>query len=80
MMLNYSLVGAGLAVIIFLAIQGVNVLPFAFFGGLMLTALYVNRGRSKSFAAAEAVQAQDVKFGFDDIGGQNVAKKELNNF
>lgn len=70
--------GVAAGVLLFLMLQGVNILPIVFLLGLIGIVYYVNFGRqpinSVSFASAER---SICTISFDDIGGQEVAKNEL---
>lgn len=72
------LIGAGLGVLLFLMLQGVDILPTVFLAGIVGTAFYFNfskkRGNSSDFVTAER---NICTISFDDIGGQEVAKNEL---
>jgi len=78
-MVKEVLIGATAALLVLLALWGVEVTPFLLIGGLYLTFRYafdgrtLARGQTSSFAAQRSVS--DVSF--DDIGGQEVAKREL---
>ena len=70
--------GAASGVLLFLVLQGVNVLPFMFFSGLIGALYYLNfvkqRGNKADF---NSVERNTCSISFDDIGGQEIAKNEL---
>ncbi len=70
-------IGVGAAVIIMLLIQGINLMPFFFFAGLILVLFYFTgtKSVSKSFAGSKPTKSSSLNF--DNIGGQDSAKKEL---
>lgn len=77
-------IGVGLATLIFLIVQGVNILPFIFIGALvyfLLSIIGVNSGGlgSLNFGKTKFLKPHTVipKVTFSDIGGQEIAKKEL---
>lgn len=68
--------GIGIAALIFLFAKGINLLPFAimiFFSYL----LYDIMGKNNVFKKYAQVQKQQSNITFREIGGQDVAKKEL---
>jgi cell division protease FtsH len=71
--------GIGIAVTVYLGVQGYNVMPVLFVGGLIF--LITQQGalrngtNSKRMASATTGSVPGVQFA--DIGGQSVAKKEL---
>ncbi len=70
--------GSVAGILVFLALQGVDILPVVFFLGLGGALFYLNgvRFSGRKFLAASGTEnLQTVSF--DDIGGQEVAKKEL---
>ncbi|BBB92623.1 MAG TPA: AAA family ATPase [Methylomusa anaerophila] len=71
--------GVVVAILIFLAIQGLDILPVLLFGSLLGAIYYMNvkRAGRKSFAAVGQTGAEEQLIHFDDIGGQDVAKGEL---
>lgn len=76
--------GVGLAILIFLIVQGFNILPFLFFGGMayfLLTILGSGNGGlgTADFGRAKFIKSHTVipKVTFSDIGGQEIAKIEL---
>ncbi|GMA48734.1 vesicle-fusing ATPase [Alicyclobacillus contaminans] len=75
-MIKEWLVGVGLAVLIFLGILGLNVLPIFFLVAVSVALWYVMDRRS---AAPTAVREASVRprVSFDEIGGQEHAKREL---
>lgn len=79
-MMKYIEIAAGviLGILIFLAFQGIDILPFVFLGVLLGTVYFLNRKKlikSGSFESNERSKIHMVSF--DDIGGQEVAKNEL---
>lgn len=73
--------GAAVGVIIFLATQGVDVWPFVLLAGLT-AALVWSRTRTPGFRAGVAAVGpgagrRPTAVAFDDIGGQQAAKREL---
>jgi len=66
-------------ILLFLALQGYDILPVLFFVGLIGAFIYMNRARlgGKSFAAISQKEDTASLVKFDDIGGQEVAKNEL---
>ncbi len=73
------LAGIGAAILIFLAIQGIDLLPVFFLAGLATALWYVNNRRTgnKSFISAAQRTAEEQLVSFEDIGGQDMAKGEL---
>lgn len=75
------LIGSAAAVLAFAALRGYDVTPFLLLGGLFVlsTLLAEQGGAGRRFELAAASGAQGVRTGvtFDDIGGQEVAKREL---
>ncbi|MDF2569703.1 MAG: ftsH 3 [Sporomusa sp.] len=71
--------GIAVAILIFLAVQGIDVLPVLFFAGLAAAFLYVNLKRTgnKSFVTVSKGSVEEQLISFDDIGGQDMAKGEL---
>jgi vesicle-fusing ATPase len=70
--------GASAGILIFLVLQGVNILPFVFIAGLICTVYYINFGKQygKSTHMTTA-ERNTCTVSFDDIGGQEIAKNEL---
>jgi cell division protease FtsH len=72
------IIGAGLGILLFLMLRGVDILPIVFLAGVVGTVFYLNfskqRGKSSSF---DTVERNTFTISFDDIGGQEVAKNEL---
>lgn len=72
-------IGLGAAIMLFLGVSGVNVLPVVFLGGLLLLVTQAgglrNMGASKKMATVSSASVPGVRF--EDIGGQRAAKKEL---
>ncbi|MGE5633534.1 MAG: AAA family ATPase [Caulobacteraceae bacterium] len=72
------IIGAAAGVLLFLALQGINIIPVLFFAGLLGTIFYFNRARlakSSSYSSSEVKRVHTISF--DDIGGQEIAKNEL---
>ncbi|AZR72557.1 ATPase [Anoxybacter fermentans] len=76
-------IGLGLAVLIFLGIQGINIFPFLFFVGMSYILLNLMEARSGGMSdkfgniKAKKSYTSIPKVTFNDIGGQETAKKEL---
>lgn len=72
------IIGAGLGILLFLLLQGVDILPIVFLAVIVGAAFYFNfskqRDKSSNFDTAES---NTCTISFDDIGGQEVAKNEL---
>ncbi|MDB4897823.1 MAG: cell division protein [Firmicutes bacterium] len=72
-------IGVGIALTAFLGLMGYNVMPMLFVAGLIVmlsqTTSLRNMGSSKKVATSSSAAVPGVKF--EDIGGQNAAKKEL---
>lgn len=78
--MHYFIIGGiAAASLIFLAIQGIDLLPVFFFAGLAAALWYVNNRRTgnKSFISAAKRTAEEQLVSFEDIGGQDMAKGEL---
>ena len=72
------IVGAVAGILLYLMLQGVNILPFVFFAGLIGTVYYFNYGKQRSNRTNfTSVERNICTISFDDIGGQEVAKNEL---
>ncbi|WP_425057805.1 ATP-dependent zinc metalloprotease FtsH [Sporomusa carbonis] len=75
------IIGVAAGILIFLAIQGVDVLPVIFFAGLLAAFFYANMKRTDSGGKFFAIHSKDMAeqqlVSFDDIGGQEMAKGEL---
>jgi len=70
--------GASAGVLLFLMLQGVNVIPFIFVAGLIGVVYYINFGRQQSKSTYLTSRERNIcTVSFDDIGGQEVAKNEL---
>ncbi len=73
--------GIGLALVIFLAFQGINVVPIFFFGilGYVLFEVVGKQGigNNKSFNTYSGKKDDVPEVRFEDIGGQDTAKNEL---
>lgn len=73
-------IGAGAALLVFLFWIGVDLTPMLLLGGVMLL-LYLftqgRLGRNVELAGGQTITRVDTGVRFDDIGGQEVAKREL---
>jgi vesicle-fusing ATPase len=70
--------GAAVGILLFLVLQGVDILPFMFFSGLIGVLYYLNFIKPKSKKAEfNSVERNVCSISFEDIGGQEVAKNEL---
>ena len=73
-----KIVGATIAIIVFIAFQGVEILPALFFIGLIGALYYITKGNlSKSSFVSKDEEKKIGSMTFEDIGGQEVAKNEL---
>lgn len=77
-------IGFGLAVVIFLAVQGINIFPFLVFGGMAYLLMNMMDTRSGGISPSKVGKIASSKstlsipkITFDDIGGQEMAKNEL---
>lgn len=77
-------IGLGLAIVIFLTFQGINVFPFILFASMAYILFTMmdakNGGVAQSKVGKISTQKSTLsipKITFGDIGGQDVAKKEL---
>lgn len=71
-------IGLAIAVIAYLAVTGVNILPLVFMGGLILLVMQTQGLRNMGNAKVKTVSTATVPgVKFEDIGGQATAKKEL---
>lgn len=70
-------IGSGAALLVFLAWQGVNVLPIVAVAGLFFLLYYVIERRGDLAPAKVDTYAPQTKVTFDDVGGQGPAKQEL---
>lgn len=75
------LIGAGLGVLVILGWIGVDILPIVLLAGLILMFKLTIDGRvgtkKLEIAGSDAGKTRTPKVTFDDIGGQEVAKREL---
>jgi ATP-dependent Zn proteases len=76
------LVGTTAALVVLLAMWGVDVTPFLLLGGIVLVFRYAfdgkgGLGKSLAQVGAAATRKNVPAVSFDDIGGQEVAKREL---
>ncbi|MBS4031364.1 MAG: AAA family ATPase [Clostridiales bacterium] len=78
-MIREIALGAALALITTLAWQGVNITPVVFFGVMFLLLFHFagSRGGSKNFAVVDSGKSTSGLVKFEQIGGQQTAKKEL---
>ncbi|MCK8817421.1 AAA family ATPase [Natroniella sulfidigena] len=80
MVKEFSL-GIGLAIVIFLAVQGINLFPFVFLGGIgyyfFRTIGKEELGNKFSITGGNNDQSNVPQVDFADIGGQETAKNEL---
>jgi len=79
-MIKEAAIGIGVALAGFLVWKGVNILPFIFIGGLFFFLFYMadmRSGSSRFVAAGNFSKDISNPVSFDDIGGQETAKKEL---
>jgi vesicle-fusing ATPase len=77
-MMREVLAGMIAALLLALAWQGINVTPYLLIGGIVLMLMYFTdlKGLSKSFTPVNAAKSSNLAR-FEQIGGQNTAKKEL---
>ncbi|HLS89393.1 MAG TPA: AAA family ATPase, partial [Sphingobacteriaceae bacterium] len=80
-MIREVLLGAGAALLVFLGLNGVDVLPFLFLAALLavLWFLVEGRGAGRRFQVVGAPSAAEgpAPVTFSDVGGQEVPKREL---
>lgn len=78
-MIREIILGAALALLATLAWQGVNITPVAFFGVMFLLLYHFagNKGGNKNFAVVDSSKKNSGLVNFEQIGGQQTAKKEL---
>lgn len=70
--------GAAAGALLFLMLQGIDILPIVFILGLIGTLLYFNFGRQPNNSVNFTSEKRNIcTISFDDIGGQEVAKNEL---
>lgn len=70
--------GAAAGILLFLVLQGMNILPLVFLAALIGTIYYLNYGKLRGKSAAFTSVEKNIRsISFDDIGGQEVAKNEL---
>lgn len=67
------------AIVIFLFVQGIDVLPILFFAGMLAVLFFasIRRSGGRSFAGITKKAVEEQLISFDDIGGQDMAKGEL---
>jgi cell division protease FtsH len=76
--MNRELVGGLLlALLVFLSIQGVAILPWVFLGGSFLILISMLGGKSCRFQVVREGSEAKGQITFSDIGGQEVAKREF---
>lgn len=77
----YIEIGLGICAgfLLFMFWQGIDIAPLLFVITLIAVAVYLNDNRitKKSFATSDINSRSSTLISFDDIGGQEVAKKEL---
>ncbi|MHB1125525.1 MAG: AAA family ATPase [Bacillota bacterium] len=71
------LAGVGVAVIIYLALAGYQVMPFLLLGAVALAMFLLLQQRGLLPLGMSDEYVPSMKITFDDIGGQSAAKKEL---
>lgn len=79
-MLIEIVIGVGCAVLALLVLEGVSVGPFFLVGGLavMVYLLFGSRPGAQSLNGLQSASSGDIpSIGFDDIGGQESAKREV---
>ncbi|HOV42391.1 MAG TPA: AAA family ATPase [Syntrophothermus lipocalidus] len=70
--------GSGIGILIFLAVLGVNVLPFIFFAGIIVAFYFFYQMQGTGgFKGLDSREQVGGLITFDDIGGQDSAIKEL---
>lgn len=70
-------IGAALGLMAFLAYQGVSLMPIVFMAGLLAVVYFTSPARQMTRRVAVSQPTQLVTVRFEDIGGQEPAKKEL---
>lgn len=75
-MIREALLGIGIAVVIFLAVLGVNILPLLFLAAVAGT-LWLLMDRRQVVPAGIRDNQMQHRVSFDEIGGQETAKREL---
>jgi cell division protease FtsH len=77
----YAEIGVGMSTgfLLFMLWQGMDIIPVLFVIALITATVYLTHTRltKKTFAAREIKTSNSTLIHFDDIGGQEVAKKEL---
>ena len=78
-MVKELLVGAAAGVVVLLLLWGVDITPFLLLGGIFLFLRYVADGQGvvRRGGSAPGVRREGTNVTFDDIGGQETAKREL---
>lgn len=74
------LIGIALGLLLFLLWQGVDILPVLLLGGVLVFLYFFSKGRLREnfeFTGHAIPMGVDTGVSFDDIGGQEVAKREL---
>lgn len=69
--------GIAAGILIFLALQGVQIIPLLFFMGAVSVLYYLNSNKLSKSSYFSASEGKTHAVSFDDIGGQEVAKNEL---
>lgn len=80
-MLKETMIGLTAAVLVFLALRGVDVVPLLFLGGMVFLFRFLleQKGQGNPFEAVQSAPGNTLnpEVTFADIGGQEVAKREL---
>lgn len=72
------IVGIAVGILLFLVLQGVNILPFTFLAGLIGTIYFFSFRKQYGKSIYSTSEEKNIcSISFDDIGGQEVAKNEL---
>lgn len=72
------IIGAGLGILLFLMLRGIDILPIVLLAGIVGAVFYFNFGKQRANNSNFAsVEKNTCTISFDDIGGQEVAKNEL---
>ncbi|TCL76784.1 vesicle-fusing ATPase [Hydrogenispora ethanolica] len=71
--------GCGLGILVYLIWRGVDLTPLLAIGGALLLLFMLTQGRFRSLETlgGQNLSRSESGIGFDDIGGQEVAKREL---
>ena len=78
-MIREMVLGAVMAALVFTAVQGYDITPFIVLGGAAFLLYYMTEGKGRRFELLGGSQDMDVvsNITFADVGGQEVAKREL---